>query len=112
MQAVKEHKYSSVLENVGNSDITSHVDFSALTHIVEKQHVYCAPVVSQRQFLTALGIEHRADALKAAAAECSTQNIDTALQRLIGRYQMGELFKVLCFYNDTNEIGYAPCGFK
>lgn len=110
LQAVKNHKYTHVLEDVGKSDITSHVDFEPLNKTVREHGSYCEPIVSQGKFLKGLGIEYRARALKAAAKDKS-QDIDIALDRLIGRKQMGDLFKVLCFYSEKNGITLKPSGF-
>ena len=111
LQAVKSHKYSNVLDNVGRSDITSHVDFDALSRVMSgDEDIKQEPVVSQRQFLLNLGVEYRAQVLEASADDAdSAREIKSAVDRLIGIDKMGELFKVFCFHSGQN---IKPFGFE
>ncbi len=84
LQALKNHQYSDVLKDVASSDITALVDFTALQNCAKKNHL-ASSLVTQREFLLALGIEERRKILKD----------DEALNRLIAADQMGELFKCL-----------------
>ena len=106
LQAVKDHHYAHVLEDIGKSDITSHVDFESLSKVVKSQGLEVMLVKTQGQFLKNLGIEHRAHVLKTVAKKQSAE-IDIALSRLVGHKQMGDLFKVLCFYKGN----FKPAGF-
>ncbi len=105
LQAVKKHKYSDILKDIGQSDITFHVDFAALKRNIPS-YITSPSIVTQRDFLLSLGIKHRAKAL-------INNNIDMEdiikkqLDRLISKDQMGDLFKVMCFYNGD----IKPCGF-
>ncbi len=83
LQAVKNHKYHNVLENPGEADLTTLVNFPAL---VEQAAKPCK-ITTQREFLLAHGADVRAKVL----------NKEQDLERLISPEQMGELFKVLCF---------------
>jgi len=83
LQAIKNHQKTNVLENVGESDITAHVDFGALDKIA-KNFGLNSSLVSQRDFLISLGIEERRKILI---------NENSAIDRLIAPDQMGELFK-------------------
>ncbi len=96
LQAVKNHKFVNVLDDIGNCDITAHVDFDALSRHISLNKTR---ITTQKEFLISLGILHRAAAIKASDAE---------LQRLVGRGEMGDLFKVMCFYHGDNLI---PAGF-
>ena len=102
VQAVRAHKFGDVLKQVGESDVTAHVDFAALEH----EGLHKTPVVTQGTFLRNLGIEQRMTALKAAAPDST---IEDDVNRLIARDQMGELFKVVCFYKDEK---LQPAGFS
>ena len=116
VQAVKKHEYVPVLETPGESDITAHVDFETLIDIANENGMETAKLVTQGDFLRSLGIEHRANALintilkhgGAPQMKLGAQNIQNDLNRLIDDKQMGQLFKVMCFYN-----GYPlkPAGF-
>ncbi len=96
LQAVKAHEFVDVLEDVGNCDVTSHVDFDALSR---HSNVSVTRIATQGSFLKSLGINHRAKAINASNAD---------LNRLVGADQMGELFKVICFYHGDN---LTPAGF-
>ncbi len=105
LQAVKTHKYSDILKDIGQSDITSHIDFDALKRSI-LDNVAVAPIITQRSFLLNLGIEVRARALMAANPE-KAGDIKGQVDRLISKDHMGDLFKVMCFYNGD----IHPCGF-
>lgn len=111
LQAVKSHEYSNVLDNVGQSDITSHVDFDALSRAMsDDEDIKQEPVVTQRRFLLNLGVEYRAQVLEASVdgADAASE-INSAVDRLIGIDKMGELFKVFCFHSGQN---IKPFGFE
>ncbi len=91
LQAIKNHKKCSVLENIGEADITALVDFLALEKIV-KNHQLNSSLVSQANFLTALGIEERRKVLL-AKNPTKMSEINLSVDRLIDSNQMGELFK-------------------
>lgn len=95
LQAVKNHKFVSVLEDIGNADLTSHVDFAALRAAAEGVLVY-GPV-GQGSFLGTLGIRERAQML----------NQHRELERLSAPAQMGRLFRVMALCHDV-----APEGFS
>ena len=54
-----------------------------------------SPILSQGEFLKALGIDIRADSLKKHATLPQAAEIDSALHRLTDEDQMGGLFKVV-----------------
>lgn len=110
LQSVKNHTYARVLDDVGESDITSHVDFEPLIKTVRDHGGYCEQIISQGKFLKVLGIECRARALK-TSAEDKSQDIDMALDRLVGPTQMGDLFKVMCFHSEKSGSTIKPSGF-
>ncbi len=99
LQAVAGHTYVDPLTAPGSVDLTAHVDFQALTHAVEAMGPQAYGPVTQSVFLRRLGIEARAETLKAGAARTTRTEIDAALARLIGtgRADMGALFKVIVF---------------
>lgn len=91
LQAIKNHQKVNVLENVGSADITAHVDFSALDKIAKNCGLNSS-LISQKEFLVGLGIEERRQNLIAKNPEKS-EEINSAIDRLIAPDQMGELFK-------------------
>jgi SAM-dependent MidA family methyltransferase len=96
-QAIARHSFADPLKNPGQADVTAHVDFQALVRAAEDIGVAVHGPVPQGEFLTRLGIETRALTLMAKASHEVSEDISSALKRLIGggRGGMGELFKVL-----------------
>jgi SAM-dependent MidA family methyltransferase len=98
LQAMRNHQYVSVLENPGEVDLTTHVNFGALETLAKAQGCV-ATVMTQGMFLSQLGIQLRAQQL--------TQNSPSEVQTKV-RHQldhltkkMGELFKVLVVQNPS-----------
>jgi len=106
LQAVRGHRGAGILDHPGETDLSAHVDFTALAAATGARTF--GPV-GQGDFLRALGIVQRADTLKARASAEQRQTIDAALQRLIGADQMGTLFRVLAVGDDRSA---APSGFS
>ena len=94
LQALKKHAYASVLENPGEADITSHVDFHSLATAAASAGLNTADIITQGEFLTRLGIVERAASLAKAKPQLR-DSIETAFDRLVSPDQMGSLFKVL-----------------
>ncbi len=102
LQAVKDHKYVPVLNDVGEVDITAHVDFEALQKSAKIVDGISASVtVNQAEFLQKLGIVYRANDLSKDPDNYAT--IHSQLKRLLDEGEMGKLFKVMAIYNDDIE---------
>jgi SAM-dependent MidA family methyltransferase len=97
LQAVKNHKYHSVLQDIGKADMTSHVDFMALYSAAKEQGVKVSNIITQRDFLLSMGIIQRRDMLLRNANMEQISDINIAVSRLIDEDKMGRLFKVLAF---------------
>lgn len=97
LQAMGQHAYTDVLANPGSVDITAHVDFEALGMAAESMGAAQHGPIEQSDLLLRLGIEARANALKAAALPEKKAEIDAAFARLTegGRTGMGRLFKAM-----------------
>jgi NADH dehydrogenase [ubiquinone] 1 alpha subcomplex assembly factor 7 len=95
LQALLHHEPHDVLAQAGEADITAHVDFSMLARSAAEAGAQVHPIVEQGLFLTALGLDQRAAALKASAPQDVASEIDAAHQRLTAPDQMGTLFKVM-----------------
>lgn len=93
LQALKNHQKVNVLENVGSADITSLVDFLSLQKIAQSYDLNSS-LISQKEFLVSLGIEERRQILLKKNPQKSAE-INSAIDRLVGSNQMGELFKCL-----------------
>ena len=102
LQAIAAHRPVDPLADPGEADLTVHVDFAALAHTGRGAGVTVHGPTSQGDFLRALGIASRAEALKQQASPTQAEAVDAALARLTnddmaGRPGMGRLFKVLGF---------------
>lgn len=94
LQAIAGHKFASVLQNPGEADLSSHVDFAALTRAAERASAKTYGPVAQGALLKALGISQRAGRLARHNAE-HADSIAAAVKRLTSPEQMGTLFKAL-----------------
>ncbi|MEM7442094.1 MAG: SAM-dependent methyltransferase [Pseudomonadota bacterium] len=96
-QAVRNHEFADPLVAPGEADLTSHVDFQRLAEVATESGAVVEGPYEQGGFLAALGINQRAEMLKAGANDNQRDAIDAALHRLTSRNAdaMGELFKVL-----------------
>ena len=97
LQAMRGHAFAPVLADPGEQDLTSHVDFEAIERAATDAGAAVAPVISQGDWLLRLGIEARAQALSRANPD-RVDEIVNALDRLTGRDQMGDLFKVMAIH--------------
>jgi len=102
LQALKRHEKVGVFSNPGNTDLTARVDFQTLREMAEAATLKALSPVSQRAFLSKLGIEMRAVALTRAQPEAKPK-ILRQLHRLMDEDEMGALFKAICFGSDDLE---------
>jgi SAM-dependent MidA family methyltransferase len=94
LQAVRAHRFAPVLDNPGEHDLTSHVDFQRVAEVAREAGAFVAGPAEQGAWLERLGIQARARAL-ANAAPARAGEIEAARARLCRPDQMGRLFKVL-----------------
>ncbi|HNS45024.1 MAG TPA: SAM-dependent methyltransferase [Alphaproteobacteria bacterium] len=93
-QAVQKHEFANVLENQGDVDLTSHIDFARLALDILNQEIVVT-LCTQDEFLRRVGVMQRAEQLKKNATVKQAEGIDAALHRFLDDDQMGTLFKVL-----------------
>jgi len=105
-QAVRDHRFTDPFERPGEADLTAHVDFEALAAAAATAGAVARDLVTQAQFLAAMGVVSRARAL-GAANPAIADSITADLKRLTGKDAMGTLFKVLCL----SSPGLAPYPF-
>jgi len=108
LQAVRGHRFSSVLADPGEQDLTSHVDFEAVQRAARDAGAAVTPVVTQGRWLQQLGIEARAQSLQGSNPE-RAGDIEAALHRLTAADQMGALFKVAAVHSPEWSV---PAGFE
>ncbi len=95
LQAMRRHRYVPLTEAPGECDLTSHVDFEALGKAFRAGGADVMPVITQRQFLLAMGLEQRMAKLTERADAATRSMLERQMTRLAGEDQMGNLFKVL-----------------
>jgi len=97
LQAMKRHAFVDPLAEPGEADLTVHVDFERVGQAALKAGAALHGPASQREFLLALGLAQRAQALSLKADAAQREAISAAFDRLIapGETGMGDLFKVL-----------------
>lgn len=95
LQAMKSHQYQSILDNIGEADITAHVDFAALRNTALTAGATVFGSITQQQLLERLGIHLRAEKLLATASISQQNTIISGLTRLTSPQEMGTLFKAL-----------------
>ncbi|MEO5577609.1 MAG: SAM-dependent methyltransferase [Sphingomicrobium sp.] len=108
LQAVRAHAFADPLANPGEQDITAHVDFEAVAAAARKAGAAVTNLATQGTWLNRIGIQHRAETLARANPD-HAKAIDSALARLTGAGEMGELFKVIALHHPDWP---APVGFE
>jgi NADH dehydrogenase [ubiquinone] 1 alpha subcomplex assembly factor 7 len=93
LQALRKHEFVSVLDQPGESDITAHVDFEALAKSFISGGVDLLPMLTQGQFLKAMGLDLRTEKLAAKLVGQAKEDLIAASRRLADADQMGNLFK-------------------
>jgi NADH dehydrogenase [ubiquinone] 1 alpha subcomplex assembly factor 7 len=92
---MKNHSYHSELADIGNADLTAHVDFMALEAVARAEGMNVHQTIPQGQFLMRLGAGARTTTLCERANAEQQKLLLSGLKRLADPKEMGELFKVL-----------------
>jgi cyclopropane-fatty-acyl-phospholipid synthase len=104
LQAINNHKYSDVLENIGNSDITYNISFNLFKKFIERFHDLDVIFNNQKKFLTSMGILQRAEIISKNITFSKKTDLFYMVRRLIDEKQMGELFKVMLIKKSDNKF--------
>ena len=104
LQAVNNHKYSDVLEDIGDSDITYNVNFSSFQKFTKQFNNLNSIITNQKKFLTSMGILQRAEIVSKNILFSKKTDLFYRIKRLIDEKQMGELFKVMLIKNKKNKF--------
>ena len=109
LQAIKKHKFVNPLSFPGESDITSHVNFSHIIYLAKKYNLNYFGPASQRDFFIRMGAKLRLQSLKETLKnKKDKKNLENDLNRIIGKEEMGLLFKVIAL-SEKNKL--IPEGF-
>ncbi|GIL40418.1 class I SAM-dependent methyltransferase [Roseiterribacter gracilis] len=108
LQAVRGHARADVLVDPGESDLTAHVDFTALARVARESGAVAHGPLGQGELLQRLGITARFDALCERATDTQAKTLASGLTRLVSDDGMGVLFRAIAIGTD----GLVPCGFE
>ncbi len=103
LQAVHKQKYSKVLENIGKSDITYNINYYFIREIAKNFEGLNINFTSQKNFLTNLGINQRAEIIVKNKTFSEKSDVFYRVHRLIDNNEMGDLFKVMLIKKNNNE---------
>ena len=108
LQAVREHQFADPFLEPGESDLTTHVDFTMIGNMARQAGLRVLGPVNQGELLRKLGIEARADQL-ARTSPARAAEVEAARLRLTADDAMGTLFKAMAWVHpDWAE----PAGFE
>ena len=104
LQAVKDHKYSDILKDIGDSDITYNINFNLFKKFTNQFKKLDSIITNQNKFLTRMGILQRAEILGKNLPFSKKTDLFYRIRRLIDEKQMGKLFKVMLIKNKKNKF--------
>jgi cyclopropane-fatty-acyl-phospholipid synthase len=104
LQAVRSHKYSSVLKNIGDSDITYNINFNLFKNFIYQFKKLDSVMTNQKKFLTNMGILKRAEIISKNKPFSKKTDLFYRIKRLIDEKQMGKIFKVMLIKNKKNKF--------
>jgi len=104
LQTISNHKFSNILEGIGNSDITHNINFNLFKNIIKQIGGLKNNLTTQKEFLIKLGIKQRAEIISKNENFLKKADIYYRLKRLIDEKQMGDLFKVMLITNQKNKF--------
>ena len=104
LQAINNHKYSNVLEDIGDSDITYNINFYLFQKFISQFCNLNSIITDQKKFLTSMGILQRAEIISENITFSKKADLFYRVRRLIDEKQMGKLFKVLLIKNIKNKF--------
>ena len=94
LQAVADHQPVDVFHQPGDADLSHWVDFSALRRAATNCGARLVGPVTQGDFLQAIGISQRTEAVAKLADAETRRGLYAAVDRLVSSQQMGSAFKV------------------
>ena len=97
-------KYSNILENIGDTDITYNINFNSFEQFINQFKGVNSIFTNQKKFLTSMGILQRAEIIGKNIAFSKKADLFYRVRRLIDEKQMGELFKVMLIKNKKNNF--------
>ena len=102
--AIKNHKHSNILEDIGDSDITYNINFNLFKRFIDQFDDLNFIITNQKKFLTSMGIIQRAEIVSENIPFSKKSDLFYRIRRLIDEKQMGELFKVMLIKKKKNKF--------
>lgn len=99
LQALYRHEKRDPLDAPGEHDLTQWADFPAVADAARTEGVDVSRIATQAQFLKAMGIEARFQALAARNPD-QAEKLQRQYDRLMASDEMGDLFKVVAFTSE------------
>ncbi|KAF9314797.1 NADH dehydrogenase [ubiquinone] complex I, assembly factor 7 [Podila horticola] len=94
LRGIHKHKFTHVLTQPGNVDLSADVDFEYLKQATEEL-VDCHGSVTQAHLLHSLGIGARLDMLLAKASAARREGLISSYHRLVDPKEMGNVYRVM-----------------
>ena len=104
LQAISNHKFANILDDIGNVDITHNISFELFRKFTNRIGGLKNNITTQKKFLTKMGIKQRAEIISQNLNFSNKADIYYRLNRLIDEKQMGNLFKVMFIKNKKNNF--------
>ena len=104
LQAISNHKFANILENIGNVDITHNINFDLFKKFTNQISGLKSDLTTQKEFLLKMGIKERAEIISKNQNFFRKSDIYYRLKRLIDEKQMGNLFKVMLIKDKKNKF--------
>lgn len=101
LQALRAHSPTDPLQAPGSADLTTHVDFEALSLAAAAAGCAFSRITPQGVFLERLGITNRAQTLAQPLSGAAHETLVAAHRRLTHPQEMGNLFKVMGLFPKT-----------
>jgi NADH dehydrogenase [ubiquinone] 1 alpha subcomplex assembly factor 7 len=109
LQSVRKHHFTGLFDAPGESDLTAHVDFTALRQAAGEAGLASFGPMPMGEWLLRLGLEARLHRLRTSASAEEAEDMKSRAVRLVDPAQMGALFKVLAL---TGGVAAPPPPFE
>ena len=104
LQAIRNHKFANILDNIGDVDITHKINFNLFNKFTKQTGSLENILTTQKDFLIKMGIKERAEIISKDKNFLKKADIYYRLNRLIDERQMGNLFKIMFIKNKENKF--------
>ena len=109
LQSVFKHKKNNIFKNLGDADITSHVNFKLIEEFLINNKLNVKNIITQKEFLERMGILNRAEIISKKMKFSEQSDLYLRFKRLLNPNLMGRLFKVILAFNHKTKDYF---GFK